>query len=169
MINNNPNLTAERLRQLIDYDVETGIFKWKLLRRGIQFNKAPGSINKWGYLDIHIDYRHYAGHRLAWLHETGCMPACDIDHINGNRLDNRWINLRAVTRGENMQNVRRARKDNKSCGLQGVTWDKQRGLWKARIHKDGKMIGLGHHPTPEAGHAAYLLAKGRLHISFDVR
>jgi hypothetical protein len=157
------NLTAQQVRTLFDYDPGTGVFKRIAARQGAKRGALPGHISRNGYHVISIDHRHHFTHRLAWLYMTGAWPAADIDHINGLRADNRWNNLRATTRGENMQNLKCARKDNKSCGLLGVTWDKQCAKWKARIGVRGKTLRLGHFDDPDTAHAAYLTAKRALH------
>lgn len=103
-------------------------------------------------------------HRLAWVHVHGSWPAGDIDHINGDKLDNRIANLRDVTRSVNKENMRSARGDNK-VGLLGVHVRRQNTTrpYVASIRVSGKLIHLGAHNTPEAAHAAYLEAKRRLH------
>lgn len=91
---------------------------------------------------------------------TGELPEHDVDHENGNRIDNRWHNLRKVTRGQNMQNLKGAHKDN-STGLLGVM--RHRDNYQARIMKDGIKHYLGDFDTAESAHKAYLAAKRQLH------
>lgn len=87
---------------------------------------------------------------------TGEWPPDEIDHINGVRDDNRWVNLRIATRGQNLCNARR-RSDNTS-GYKGVCWDANKGKWLASITINRKNKFLGHYETPEAGHEAYFVA-----------
>ena len=113
-------LTAERLRQLLSYDPETGVFRWlprpdlrasalRLRRLGQcgRDGKLPTGSSSTGYWQIMIDNRNYTAHRLAWLHMTGAWPEAEIDHCNGDRTDNRWSNLRPAVRGENCRNKRK--------------------------------------------------------------
>jgi len=90
------DLTQEELKQLLRYDPHTGWF--------IKTNVPLGSITKNGYLTICIKYKKYYLHRLAFLYMTGTFPPNDVDHKNGNRLDNSWCNLREATRSQNLQN-----------------------------------------------------------------
>ena len=91
---------------------------------------------------------------------TGAMPAGDVDHINGNRADNRWCNLRDVSRTLNNQNQRRAQKDNET-GLLGVS--PHRGRFKAQIRVNGKVRNLGLFDSPEVAHKVYLAHKRLMH------
>jgi hypothetical protein len=93
---------------------------------------------------------------------TGELPSGHIDHINGVRTDNRWVNLRDVTRLVNQQNMRRARKDSRS-GLQGVQQTKPGGSWRARIRLNGSVHHIGCFPTPEMAHEAYVATKRKFH------
>ena len=108
-----------------------------------------------------IDEREYSAHRLAWLYVHGAWPTGQIDHINGDRGDNRISNLRDVTPALNTQNQRRAARSNKSSGLLGVTAN--RGRWLAQISIGGKSRNLGRYATPEEAHAVYVAAKRVLH------
>jgi hypothetical protein len=159
-------LTAERLRELLHYDPETGVFTWRVTS-GKANNGAPAG---WiGSSDgvrqvvlIGISHRNYKAHRLAWLHTYGAWPVGVIDHINGDPLDNRISNLRDTSQQVNSQNQRRARSDSKS-GLLGAYWDERDRCWKSHIKADGRLKWLGRFDTPEEAHAAYLAAKRKLH------
>lgn len=123
--------------------------------------QIAGSPKGDGYIRICVDQRDYKAHRLAWLFMTGEWPAGDIDHINGNREDNRWANLRVVTCAMNAQNRRKAHSNNKSTGVLGVS--KDRGRFMASIFVDGKSRKLGRFLTVEEAEAAYLNAKRKHH------
>src|SRR5712664_3026918 len=123
-------LTAERLRELLNYDPETGIFRWDVVRRGCGIGKEAGTSVSAGYRQISIDRRAYSEHRLARLYVHGHWPLDEIDHINGVRDDNRLSNLRQATRSENAQNQRRAQSRSK-IGILGVTL--HRGKFQAQI------------------------------------
>jgi hypothetical protein len=165
-------LTAQRLREVIDYDPCTGAFQWKprAWRAGQRCNddRSPGSVSKQtGYLTIRVDGNLYQAHRLAWLHNYGEWPASHLDHKDGNRLNNRINNLRDVGNTINRQNMRRARVDSAS-GLLGAHFDKRRGRYFSTIKTNGKAMYLGAHPTAEAAHAAYVAAKRRLHAGCTI-
>lgn len=162
-------LTAERLRELLHYDPEKGVFTW-LVRPGyrVHVGDVAGNMQTNGYWYIQIDRKLHRAHRLAWLWLHGNWPTNQIDHINGIRDDNRICNLRDVTRSENMQNLRSARSDSKS-GLAGVGWYSPKRRWTAKIMIDGKRHDLGRFITADFAHEAYCAAKARLHPFGNLR
>jgi len=153
-------LTAERLRELLDYDPLTGIFRWRVLRGG----RSVAGYFKDRYVRITISGTRYYAHRLAWLHVHGNWPNDQIDHANGIKQDNRLINLREASRSENHYNSKRPI-HNKS-GYKGVCWHKAVGQWQATIAVNSHQRHLGYFPTPEAAHNAYREAATKLHGSF---
>lgn len=154
-------LTAERLRELLHYDPETGVFTRRVRCGRSPAGSVAGHNRKSGYAAVSVCNKLYLAHRLAWLYVYGHWPHKDIDHIDGNGLNNRLSNLRECVPGENHQNVA-PHKDNIS-GLLGVTWDKQTGRWRSRIMIERRQVNLGRFDTPEEAHAAYLAAKKNLH------
>jgi len=134
-------LTQSRLKELLHYDPETGIFTWKVKRKGTDGigSVAGGLCHKSGYHRIGINYKRYRLHRLAWLYVYGEFPPDHMDHINHDRADNRIINLRCVTNAENHKNMK-MRKDN-TAGVTGVSWQQNR--WVAEIWVDNKKKYLG--------------------------
>lgn len=157
------NLTAERLRELLDYDPVNGTFTWRVNRNGVRIGDRAGSlVDSRGYLRVGIDGREYSAHRLAWLYVHGEWPTQVIDHCNGDPSDNRIENLRDVSQQVNVQNQHRARSTNK-CGLLGVR--RQGKRWYARIMTNGRERHIGTFDTPEEAHAAYLAVKAVLHVS----
>jgi hypothetical protein len=155
------NLTAAQLREILDYDPETGLFTWAISRRGCRRGDQTGAPHRNGYVMIGINRRARLAHRLAWLHTYGEWPKGQIDHINGVRADNRLANLRDVPGRINRQNQRAARSDNRETGLLGVY--KNHGQWGARIQLNGRQHYLGNFQTPEEAHAAYIKAKRLMH------
>jgi len=158
-------ITQIRLKTLVDYDENSGIFTRLLSNSNYtKVGDIVGCKQKSGYLSAQIDGKKYLMHRLAWLYVHGHFPEEDIDHINGIRSDNRISNLRSVTRSVNLQNKRRADTDSMS-GLLGVCWSKDRNKWLAQIRipfaKSNKM--LGRFDTKEEAHQAYLVAKRKYH------
>jgi hypothetical protein len=155
--------TQERLKELLSYDPETGVFTRLVGRSGpnARAGDVAGCDNGQGYIRIYIDGRPYKAHRLAWFYMHGVWPS-EMDHRNGNRSDNRIANLREVTRAENKANFSAYR--NNTSGYPGVSsWN---GRWKAQIQKDGKKEFLGYHSTPEAARDAYVAAAQRLFGEF---
>lgn len=134
-------LTQSRLKEVLSYDKITGEFHWKLARGCRAAGSRAGFDTGRGYLKARVDETEYYLHRLAWLYAHGQFPPKDIDHINGDRTDNRMCNLRAVSRQENHKN-RGVVKANKS-GRIGVFWNTQRKKWTARIKVWGVSHNLG--------------------------
>ena len=116
-----------------------------------------------GYLRICVDGRMYAAHRLAFLMMLERWPSMVIDHIDGDPSNNRWTNLRDVSRMVNQQNQRRAHRSNRSSGVLGVTWDRASRKWSVRIHHRGRNVHIGYFVELDAADAAYRQAKQRLH------
>ena len=142
------DITAEKLRELLHYDHETGIFTWKVRTPNqINIGDVAGCPTGNGYLRIKVQSRPYKAHRLAWLYMYGTWPEDQIDHINRIRTDNRIANLRAVTSKQNQQNAGK-RSDNTS-GHPGVCWNKQHSKWVANIRHNQKLIHLGCYSTIE--------------------
>lgn len=156
------DLTAERLRELLDYNPITGIFTKPTTSTYIGYRvQSVGSIAKNGYVIICLDGGRHRAHRLAWLHTHGEWPKDQIDHIDGNRSNNAIANLRDVTNAINGQNIRTANHDSIS-GLLGVC-KAPRGRWIASISINRKSTYLGIYSTPELAHEAYLAAKRTMH------
>lgn len=157
------DLTAQKLHELLHYDPQTGAFTWAKGRPGCGNGKSAGSFDRSdGYWRIRCDGTTYKAHRLAWLYMTGEWPLQQVDHMDGNRANNRFANLRQVSHSANQQNQRGAPVSNKSCGLLGVTLHKPTGKWYSQIRFDGKRKHLGSFATAELAHAAYCEAK-RVH------
>lgn len=155
-------MTAQRLSELLRYEPSDGRFTW-IARRGqrVRPGDIAGHVGKSGYVEIGIDGRAYYGHRLAILAMTGEWPQGHVDHINGNRSDNRWTNLRDADRSVNMQNRRSPTAGNRA-GFLGVHAHLS-GKFAARIKVGEKNVYLGLFATAEAAHQAYVEAKRRLH------
>lgn len=156
-------LTQELLTSEFSYAPDSGQFSRLHKRGNRRAGSVAGSVKSNGYVYISTGESSYLAHRLAWLYTTGSWPANDIDHINGDRTDNRSCNLREATRGENMQNERRARSSNHSSGLLGVSWSKAAKKWAAGIKLNGIKRHLGLFDDPTEAHHAYLDAKREMH------
>lgn len=157
-------LTQARIKELLEYFPDSGLFKWKVFRGNTaKPGVIAGSIDSNGHAQIMVDGITYQAHRLAWLYVYGIWPNKEIDHRNCIRNDNRIANLREASHSENSQNQRKARVDNKSSGILGVTWHKRDKKWRAQIGIAGKKKWLGAFDTQEAAHSAYLTAKREFH------
>lgn len=156
-------LTAERLHEVLNYDIETGHFTWRITRPKAIAGRRAGGLRPNGYILLRVDYRFDTAHRLAVLWMTGAWPKHPqvVDHINGVRSDNRWINLRCVEPFVNSQNRRGAQSNNK-VGLLGVRQyvTRKRGVeFTAAINVRGRVTKLGIFPTAADAHAAYMSAR----------
>jgi hypothetical protein len=136
-------LSVERLREVLDYNPQTGVFTWKvnLGRRARSGNVAGGVCSK-GYLAIRLDGVLHKAHRLAMYFSDGAPCVSEhIDHIDRDKLNNRLCNLRKLSCSENLQNAKINSK-NKS-GAKGVNWSEANGKWQARITLHRERIRLG--------------------------
>ena len=134
-------ITQSRLKKLLYYNSETGDFIWKVNKYRSKKGSIAGGINKDGYCYIKIDGVTYKLARLAFLYKEGYWPENEIDHINRITGDDRWINLRHVTRQCNMRNCGMLK--NNTSGIKGLSWDKARLKWAAQIKVNGKNISVG--------------------------
>ena len=160
MSSRDSKLSLERLRQVLRYEPETGNFYWihrDTIKKKLGTNASI--IRSHGYLNICIDSTYYYTHRLAWFYVYGEWPKV-IDHIDGDKTNNRIENLRSVSQKCNVENVLKTRKHNKS-GILGAVKSKY-GFY-ARLTSQGKQIYLGHYKTAEEAHNVYLKAKRQLH------
>jgi hypothetical protein len=146
-------ITQTSLQALLDYKPESGVFIRKVRTSNrIKVGERAGSFDKAGYLCIRVHGKTYKAHRLAWLYVHGGMPFGEVDHINGDKADNRIENLRDVTKSVNQQNRR---------SVKGYSRDGNR--WKAQIRFGGKWKHLGCYETEQEAHEAYLAAKAEVH------
>ena len=158
-------LTAERLRELVTYDATSGQFFWRVDRARLAKAGAKlGFAASGGYRCASVGGRVYSLHRLAWLYVYGELPGKQIDHINGDRADNRIANLRLATPRQQCGN-RKVRSDN-SSGHAGVSFRDDIRKWAARITVHGKQKHLGYFQTKEAAIAARKQAAERVFGEF---
>lgn len=147
-------ITQQRLKDLLSYDPETGVFSWTPLGRKRKHTEVAGTVDiQTGYRKIWLDGRVYYAHRLAYLCVTGSFPKELIDHKNADRDDNRWDNLRDADMSRNLFNAR-LRSDNTS-GYKGVSFSKVMKQWRAYLNVDGKAVVIGHFHAKKDAALAY--------------
>ena len=160
-------ITQPRLKELLSYDPTTGHFTWLMGWSRTPAGSRAGTVtrNAYGYRYIMIPKRFYAAHQLAWLFMTGRWPTDEIDHINRQADDNRFVNLRECTRSQNQANIGLS-KANKS-GIKGVHKCTKSGRWRALIKINGRIRNLGFFDDLEEAAAAYREAAAELFGEFS--
>jgi len=143
-------LTQERLKELLHYEPKTGVFYRKKSSRSALVGDIAGTRNPKDYIRITLDRKFYTAHRLAFLYMEGYFPENDIDHIDRNPSNNKWENLREVSRSCNARNCKP--RSNNTSGVTGVNYYNKRRPnkpWMARIKVSNKRIILGYFATKE--------------------
>lgn len=169
--NNDLEYSHEEICSMFSYDKVSGGLKWKhrepssLKNRqwnGRFANKTAGTIRKDGYLRVKVGCRYILVHRLIWFIEFGEFPSFLIDHINGNKSDNRLENLREVTKSENATNCN----TENSTGHKGVRYDKRYNTYQVRLTKNGKTFHLGQAKTFSEAIEIYNQNVDKIHGNF---
>lgn len=156
------NLTAEQVRHRFNYDPATGVLRWAISpSKNVKAGDVAGSSHGDGYLRVRIGASRYLVHRIIWLHHYGKWPDGHVDHLDGEKRNNRVSNMRDSTRSVNAQNQRSASANNKAK-LLGVAM-RPNGKCVAAINVCGKKMYLGIFRDPQEAHSTYLEAKRRLH------
>ena len=159
----NDTLTPERVREILHYAPDTGVFTWLVSARSQRAGDKAGCVGPGGYIFIKYRRRLYRAHRLACLYMNGRWPADHTDHINGDKQDNRWSNLREATCSQNLAN--RGPQKNNTSGFKGV--QPHNGKWRARVWCGGRVFDAGSgFETPEEAHVAYMATAKQLHGEF---
>lgn len=160
-------LTQEYLKAVLSYDEATGVFLWKV-RDGADFairrwnkrysgKRAGLVVRNCSYRRINIHRIPYAEHRLAWLYVMGrWWPSGEVDHINMDKSDNRWANLRNATRTFN--NANKGVQSNNTSGFKGVYWSTQKKKWGAKVVRDRHQYHVGFYAYKEDAAEAYFEA-----------
>jgi HNH endonuclease/AP2 domain len=158
-------LTQERLKELLSYNQETGVFtRIKHVSSNAKFGDVCANVKKHGAIIIRIDGKDYQAHRLAFLYMDGKWPEKCVDHIDGIRSNNKWANLRDVSLSDNQHN-RHGPQLNNTTGYLGVTFHKARNKYLARIKLHGKTNHLGSFHSARDAHLAYEAAKKKYHVN----
>lgn len=161
----NMTLTQERLKQVVSFEPTTGVFTRILKAKRAVIGRELGYKKSNGYIALSIDGQKYFAHRLAWLYVYGEFPKHDVDHIDGDRANNKIENLRDVTRSVNLQNLKAAKSHNKSTGVLGAYLHIS-GKFMSRIQVNKKDVYLGLFETAEQAQQAYLTAKQQFHKGY---
>lgn len=172
------SITTERIRDIAHYEAGTGTFRW-LHDKKAGFKKSVllhsagdemGCQRKDGRWVIRVDGKLYLRYRLAWLWVYGFWPTGEVDHINGDKTDDRFSNLRDVSKKTNRQNIRETRNGKSSSQLLGVYLDKRKKhkKWRSSINIGGRCVSLGYFFTETEAHQAYLDAKRKTHVGCTI-
>jgi HNH endonuclease len=156
-------LTPGVARDLLRYEPGTGSLRWKRHSRNYKPGEEVGGSISNGYRQVQILGKSYRFHRVAWVLMTGEWPGQQVDHVNRDRLDNRWCNLRLATPQQNAAN---SLKPSQQGMPKGVRPQANGRTFQAKIMRNGRYMCLGTYPTPEIAHEAYVAAAERLHGEF---
>lgn len=159
-----PKFSIGDVRAHFRYEAATGHLFWlKTLSRRAMAGARAGS-GSHGYISVGFRGKQIPAHVIIWFLHTGVWPGKEIDHINGDRSDNRIENLRLATDSEQQCNRRMDRRN--SSGVKGVYWNKKAGKWQAYITKHGRITYLGIYNSIDDAKAARARAEERLHGEF---
>jgi hypothetical protein len=136
----NPSLSISEILDLWEYDPETGIFKWRVWKAGMRRDRTTGHSDG-RYIVLAKNRKKFYAHRVAFVAMLGRWPGQVVDHINGDCSDNKWVNLREATQGQNIRN--KDVKGDSLTGVKGVSRDKRDGRFYAYIDVNGKRTALG--------------------------
>jgi len=170
--NNTVYYDPDFVRENMGYDPETGLLTWKVRKQGRVLGKPIGKFDKDGYLVVSYSEngrkdgrkKRFCVHRIIWVWVHGKEPEDQLDHINGNKSDNRLCNLREADTKQNMRNV--GKQAHNTSGLKGVSWHKLRNKWRADIKVDQKQVFLGLYDCIAAASLAYQVAADTHHGEF---
>ena len=149
--------TIRKIKSYLRYEPTTGKIYRKDGVRPLGWNDA------YGYTLVYVDKKYYTAHRLAFILMGHPLPT-QVDHINGDKSDNRWCNLRPSTHATNQFN--KGKQARNKSGYKGVTWDKNAKKWKSQIGIDGRVIFLGYFDCPKAAHESYKVGAKKYHGDF---
>lgn len=154
------------LEKVLRYEPDTGRFFWLIDRpRRTKAGDEAGHKNKKGYIEIRYNHKTFNAHRIAWYLQMGEDPKdMEIDHVNGERSDNRFVNLRIANQVENARNRKKLKP--KTSRHKGVYWYTRKQKWRAAIGCKGRCIHLGYFHDEYEAHLAYCKAALKLHGEF---
>lgn len=147
------NINLEYINEYLTYDASTGNLYQLKKRPKIQVGSLAGGINKKGYRYIQLNGRKYPSHHIVWFIETNSFPQKQIDHIDGNKTNNKFSNLREVTNKQNTEN--RGKQKNNKTGYKGVSFNNRLKKYVAQIQHNNKPIHIGVYQNSYDAHLAY--------------
>ena len=150
-------ITQTELKNLLHYDSGSGLFYW--LRK--DSCKIAGRTKKNGRVEIRVNKKLYAAHRLAWLYVYGEFPEHVVDHIDGNPNNNSIQNLRSVTRSQNLYNSKIPITN--TSGVKGVHWSSRENKWRVKLHVNGKEKNFGYFDSLEVAKLIITEARDKFH------
>jgi len=151
------SLTQDELKKWLHYCPDTGVFTRLKSAGNVKAMTEAGGLNPAGYVLISVKSGRYMAHRLAFLYMLGRFPLDQTDHINHNRSDNRWANLRDINNLDNGRNI--SMKKTNTSGITGVYWHKKNNNWCSRIAVNGKTINIGSFDNKTDAAIARLMAE----------
>ena len=157
-------MDQSKLKDKLSYNRYAGEFFWLAKKGRYTCNDTVGYLSKRGYLRIKLNGKYYLAHRLAWLYVTGEWPKKFIDHINRDKSDNRFLNLRDVTHSQNQHN--RLKQGKTKSKYKGITHIKKPDKWQAQICVNSKSIYLGRFKTEKEAGESYITACKKYHGDF---
>lgn len=151
-------VTLARLKELLEYDPETGVFRWRISRSHLKAGSVAGSLGNKGYRVILLDRVKYSEHKLAWMYVNDYYPEFEIDHKDKDKSNNKILNLRKATRSQNCSHKEfKSSETGRKRGAYPYKF-KSGVRWRSCISFEGKKIHLGMFPTEDEAHAAYVSA-----------
>ena len=161
----NKNMNQSYLKTIFDYNPEDGLFRWKISpNRRIPVGTIVGSKDKDGYIYTKIDGKHYKLHRLVFVYMFDRMPSIFVDHINGQVNDNRLSNLRECDTFQNRHNSKLY--SSNTSEIKGVSWQKDKKRWLARVRVNNKIVFLGYFTNKEDASIIVKKKREELHKDF---
>ena len=152
--------TQQQIKQLLHYDPLTGVFTW-VVSKGCRAKIGDiAGCHQTRYVTIGLDKKNHMAHILAWLYMTGEYPINEIDHIDGDGFNNTWVNLRAATRKQNMENT--SLFSTNTSGHRGVIWYKRNSKWGATVFHNGHRHFAGLYLTSDEAKVAAQLLRDQL-------
>ena len=160
-----PIITLDELHEILSYEPSTGLFRWtKWINGRPPIGTVAGFSTKNGYWAITLFQRRYYAHRLAWFYIHGTWPSNLLDHIDGNKLNNRLCNLREADVSQNSANSKK--RCTNTTGYKGVFLDKRDNVYYARTKHRGEYINFGWFKDPYEAHLAYIAGVKAIHGEF---
>ena len=161
----NPKPIPEDIREYLEYNENTGDLIWiKKPSSKVCIGDKAGTKHSKGYIHIAFKGKKHLIHRVAWFLYTSEQPPDNVDHKNGNKTDNSWLNLRVATERNNMHN--KGKPTTNTSGYKGVSWNKKASKWLAKIKFNNQTMYLGLFNTPEEAHLSYCIAADKYHKEF---